>query len=430
MGIAMQPTSVSNDEIDLVELFQSLWRQKLLIVGVMAVCTIIAAGYALLATPYYKTVSFLRPIDHSSLDQLNETGIYKLSPEEALGRVAAGLSSYGLRRDFFEQNPEYVEPIKREGGSVTAAFNRLNEKAFEVLRPDPKRAEDRNAYVGLALTYPQQLKGVDIVNAFVAFVLEHEREAINQEVAHLAANRLAGLEAKIKAGRAAYESTKASEIAELLEADAIEKARLEAERDALRAQLKTMRENRIKQLEEAIGIAESLGIRKPTPLLGIATASLDRGAVVANSAGNVEAPLYFLGTEALAAEREALLERVSDDFAEPRIAEIEKELLILERNPRVDLMRQRDSDDLFLADMAKWREEAARLRGIDLNMSTLRLVRLDQPAMEPLRPVKPKRLLIVMLGLVLGGMLGVFVALVRTLLGNHRPKPPIAASTN
>ena len=140
---------------------------------------------------------------------------------------------------------------------------------------------------------------------------------------------------------------KASEIAELLEADAIEKARLEAERDALRAQLKTMRENRIKQLEEAIGIAESLGIRKPTPLLGIATASLDRGAVVANSAGNVEAPLYFLGTEALAAEREALLERASDDFAEPRIAEIEKELLILERNPRVDLMRQRDSDDLF-----------------------------------------------------------------------------------
>ncbi|WP_312381558.1 Wzz/FepE/Etk N-terminal domain-containing protein [Stutzerimonas balearica] len=414
MGIAMQSTNVSNDEIDLVALFQALWQQRLVILAVTFTCALVSVGYALLAVPYYKTTTFLRPTDRSSLDQLNETGIYSLSPEEALGRIAAGLSSYGLRRQYFEQHPEFLEALKREGRSDTASFNRFNEGAFAILRPDPKRTEDRNAYVGLALTYPESVDGVSIVNGFVEFVLKNEREAILREIEHLTANRLAGLQAKIQAGRAAYESSKATEIAALLEEDAIARAKLVAERDALRAQLKTMRENRIKQLEEAIGIADSLGIRKPTPLLGIASASLDRNAAL-NAAGNLEVPLYFLGTDALTAERDALLERVNDDFAEPRIAEIEKQLLMLQHNPQVQLMRQRDTDDPFLADMAKWREEAARLKAIDLNVASLRLVRVDQPAMEPLSPVKPRRPLIVALGTVLGLMLGIFVALLRLL---------------
>ena len=54
--------SNTTDEIDLVELFRALWRQKLLIIGVTLIVAVIAAAYAFLATPYYETRTYLRPV--------------------------------------------------------------------------------------------------------------------------------------------------------------------------------------------------------------------------------------------------------------------------------------------------------------------------------------------------------------------------------
>ncbi|MNF01447.1 Tyrosine-protein kinase ptk [compost metagenome] len=47
--------------------------------------------------------------------------------------------------------------------------------------------------------------------------------------------------------------------------------------------------------------------------------------------------------------------------------------------------------------------------------------------MEPLKPVKPKKALILALGLVLGGVLGLFIALLRNML---RRKPDALALAN
>jgi len=123
-----------------------------------------------------------------------------------------------------------------------------------------------------------------------------------------------------------------------------------------------------------------------------------------------------MGTEALTAERDALASRESDDFIEPRIAEIQSELTMLENNREVEILQERDQEDLYLTDLAELREEAARLQGIKLDTERLRLVRLDQLALQSLNPVKPKKAMIIALGLVLGGMLGVFIALIRSLM--------------
>lgn len=98
------------DEIDLVELFRNLWAQKLLIVLVTAVVAMLAAGYAVLATPYYEVKSMLRPAPIKNLDELNSTGVYTLDPEKALQRVGAALDSYETRIAFFNNNRELFEP--------------------------------------------------------------------------------------------------------------------------------------------------------------------------------------------------------------------------------------------------------------------------------------------------------------------------------
>lgn len=218
----VQPQPLANDEIDLVELFRALWRQRLLIVGVTFAVTLIAAAYAFLATPYYQTKTYLRPVPQSMLDQLNETGIYKLTPEDALSRVASGLSSYDKRLDYFLSNQEMFQAIEPKGDSAEQAFADFNEQAFEMLHPDPKKTENRSAYVGLKLTYPKGMEGSAIVNGFVDYVLELERKEIAEDLESLIANRLASLDMNMEAQRANYSASKEAKIATLLEDAALE----------------------------------------------------------------------------------------------------------------------------------------------------------------------------------------------------------------
>jgi len=54
--------------------------------------------------------------------------------------------------------------------------------------------------------------------------------------------------------------------------------------------------------------------------------------------------------------------------------------------------------------------------GVLEEVSESAIYRLEQPATLPSTPIKPKRTLIVALGFVLGGMLGVFIALIRMVM--------------
>ncbi|MFT7467599.1 MAG: chain length determinant protein (polysaccharide antigen chain regulator) [Candidatus Pseudothioglobus sp.] len=411
----VQQLTYSNDEIDLVELLRSLFQQTYLILAVACLVTLGAVAYAFLATPHYQVQSVLRPVDRGSLDELNGTGVYELTPAEALSRVGAGLSSYENRLAFFRENQALFSGLVTPGRSLEQAFEEFNRSAFTMLQVDPKRPNSLSEFVGISLTYPSGVEGVAVVNGLVAAVLESERARIATDLKVLIANRLFSLEQKIEAARASYEASKEARIAALLEENALRRAQLQDELKASRGELKTRRENRIKRLEEAIQIAESLGIEKPTTPSAMADAQR-QGQVVRTEVNSREIPLYFMGSEALKAEREALSARRSDDFSEPRIAEIEKELALLGNNRQVEILEKRQNEDLYLKDLAEWRQEAAQLKGIKFDTSGLKLVRLDQQALEPLAPVKPKKALVIGLGGVAGLMLGVFVALLRNLM--------------
>jgi len=98
---SVTPPSARSDEIDLVELFQKLWQQKLLIIGCTVLVSLCAVAYTFVATPYYEVQSVLRPAPLKELDELNSTGVYELTPEDALKRVGAALDSYSTRANFF-----------------------------------------------------------------------------------------------------------------------------------------------------------------------------------------------------------------------------------------------------------------------------------------------------------------------------------------
>lgn len=411
---------VASDEIDLVQLISALWKQKVLIIVVTALAGVVGLLYALVATPYYSVQSVLRPAAIKDLDELNHLGIYELSPKQALAQVGAALDSYDNRLGFFRDNQQLFADLAQPGRSLEQTFESFNDEAFKLLQPDPKKAEGTTPFVGIQLTYPENINGVEVVNGFVQYSLNNVRQQIAADLETLIGNRLNQLETRMDAARANYEASKEIKIAKLSEADALKRAQLNDELAALRQQLKTRRDNRINQLNEAIRIATSLGITKPTTPSSLGAAQISQGSVIRTEVNNQQIPLYFMGSEALEAERKALLARRSDDFTEPRIAEIARELKLLEHNRQIEALNSRENEDLFLKDLAGWREEAARLRAMQLDTDSLKLVSIDQSAVEPSRPIKPRKALIVALALVLGGMLGLFIALMRNL---RRPVP-------
>ncbi|ARS48506.1 chain-length determining protein [Ectopseudomonas mendocina] len=410
-----------SDEIDLAALFHSLWEQKWLVALVTLLVGLAAATYAFLATPEYQVQSVLRPAAIKDLDALNGTDIYELEPAQAMRRVGAALESYDSRLEFFRANQGLFEALRQPNRSLEQTFESFNREAFKMLQPDPKKTDGLSAYVGIQLTYPAGVDGVALVNGLVEHAIQLERGRIAADLQAVIQNRLNQLELKTAAARANYEASKEARIAELLEADSLKRAELQDELKALRQQLKARRDNRIIQLDEAIRIAKALGIVKPTTPSALGEGErVAQGSVIRTEVNNQQIPLYFMGSEALEAERNALLQRRSDDFTEPRIAQIGKELKLLESNRQVEVLKQRENEDLFLKDLAIWREEAARLRNLQFEVADLKLVAIDQSAVEPLKPIKPKKALILAVGLVLGGMLGLFIALLRNML---RRKP-------
>lgn len=419
MNAAVPPQnlrSATHDEIDLVQLVSALWKQKTLIIAVTFLAGLIGLAYAMSATRYYTVQSVLRPAAIKDLDELNHLGIYKLSPKQALAQVGAALDSYENRLGFFRDNQQLFADLAQPGRSLEQTFEAFNDDAIKLLQPDAKKSEGTTPFVGIQLTYPQDLNGVQIVNGFVQYSLNSVRQEVAADLDTLIGNRLSQLEKNMAAARANYEASKEVKIAKLSEADALKRAELNDELSALRQQLRTRRDNRINQLNEAIRIATSLGISKPTTPSSLGAAEITgQGSVIRTEVNNQQIPLYFMGSDALEAERKALLARRSDDFTEPRIAQIARELKLLEHNRQIEVLNSRENEDLFLKDLAAWREEAARLRALQFDTESLKLVAIDQAAVEPSRPIKPRKALIVALALVLGGMLGLFIALVRNL---------------
>lgn len=404
-------------EVDLLVLARTVWRQKITVLLCALVGGLGAAAFAYMVKPEYHVSSVLRPAAINELDALNRSDIYQLPPSAALTRVGASLESYDTRLGYFRTNRNLFREFEQPGRTLEQSFEEFNSDAIKLVLPDPKKSDSLSAYIKLSMNYPEGMDGVAILNGLVDYAIAIERQQIADDMKVLIENRLREIKGKLEAARSNYDNDKEAKIASLVEADTIRRAQLHDEMQALKAELKTRRANRIAQLSEAIGIARSLGIRKPATPSSLREPDHDSSSTfVRTEINSQQIPLYFLGVEALEAEKAILSQRKSDDFTEIRVAQIVKELQILEANRQIEVLNERKNEDIFLRDVEPLRAEEARLRNLNLDLSRLKLVTIDRSALEPLAPVKPRKMVILLLGIFLGIMAGIGVAIVRYFL--------------
>ncbi|WP_178114856.1 LPS O-antigen chain length determinant protein WzzB [Pseudomonas saliphila] len=169
------------------------------------------------------------------------------------------------------------------------------------------------------------------------------------------------------------------EMAENVSSEISNRSRVaEAGISGLRALAQQQRQDHIARLREALGIASTLGIEDPQVTVGRSFADSELAAFVEGDL------MYMRGTRALQAELQMLESRENDDPFIPQLRDLESQL--------------------------------AMLRDISVDKEAVAVFTLDGTAEVPETPIKPKKPLIAVLGTLLGGMLGVGIALLRIAL--------------
>ena len=72
-----------DDEIDLFELIQSLWKEKVLIIAITAVITLIGGGVAFSLTPIYEASVKMLPPSQSNVAELVKFDILQSSQSQS-----------------------------------------------------------------------------------------------------------------------------------------------------------------------------------------------------------------------------------------------------------------------------------------------------------------------------------------------------------
>ncbi|GHS82298.1 Wzz/FepE/Etk N-terminal domain-containing protein [Pseudomonas sp. DCB_AW] len=177
----------------------------------------------------------------------------------------------------------------------------------------------------------------------------------------------------VKYAEMAGERTKSELIKKVTAEFKVEADNLQRAIDAARANASREREDRIIQLTEALHTARSIGLEKP-PII-------TTGLSAEVSAGMNGSLMYMRGSKALESEIKNLQARVSDD-------------------PFVSNLREREQKVSFY-------------RSVTLTPDQFEVYRQDGVVEPPEAPVKPRKALIVGLGVLVGLFIGTFIALIR-----------------
>ena len=190
----------------------------------LALCWLGGAVYWFIEYRHPQVELHVQPASRSDLDGLNRAGVFSLTPDEAITRLAIAFESLQERQAFIA-SPALEGVTPQAFGEGTLRVTRI-EGAKPVQAPHSLR---------LVYHYSDDRQGAALLEAFAAFVIAREGERIAEELKVIVGNRVAELEARLFAARLNYEVRKKARIASLLEADTVLRAQLQDELQAWQA---------------------------------------------------------------------------------------------------------------------------------------------------------------------------------------------------
>lgn len=351
-----------DDEIDLFELWENIWSQRYLVMIITFIVVILGASYAFLSKPIYKSEIFLQqPLSKDIQElQINVEDFTK-SPSFNVG-VSTGTAnntSTGTGIELIDAEKTFERVVQNlRSLSLRNTFYQNNDLAIYFSK-NPTEQATNSLFED---NFNSQLKITppstnDQDNRYiVSFKMTDRTRAAEWLNAFVSFS---------------LQKTKLELIDDVQSNINQRKKELKMMISSMRNIAAEKRQDRLAELEEALALAKNIGLEN-----------------IQQSQSPIPEKEYLRGTKALEAEMAVLKQRKSDD---PFIEGIR------------DLQRYHDYLD-----------------SIKINAELIQVARIDQEASIPESPIKPHKKLILVLSLVLGGMVGIFVALIRTAIKNRR----------
>ncbi len=360
----------SDEEIDLFELFQSLLDHRWWLVVPAALCGLTALIYLLFATPVYQTRAMLQQATPEQLTALNLPGVdYHLSPADAESKVVALLSSQNFRLNYWKVHRAlFDDALAKQNSSQIglqlAQFDRHNLSLY-LPQLNKEKSKVADTFLRLSLEYNGGVQGAALLRGLIQQALITANQDVKSSWYSSLMQQLNGLSYQLRIKRTDYRNHLV-----------VKQARL----------------------NKAAKIAKQMGIVRPTTLG-------DFGAVGQGSARQVvrmevnqkQLPLYFMGSQALTAELSAI-----------------NAILMPMQDSEADLGTTEDlPGDRFISGVSSLKTKIHYLKQLQPDFDRISLVRIVQSPLAPANPLKPKKMLVLAVGLLLGLMLGVALALLR-----------------
>ena len=353
-----------SDEIDLRELACALWSQKLAIVACTLVVTCIAAAYAFFSTPVYETTAQTLPPTASHLASYN-------AASQVTGGSVKRITELDERRAEQNGGISAITPKDAYAAFLKHLTSDTVRRNFfdQYYLPAQKRQEGQAGIQALQRQLDDELT-ITTPKKENEFVAKVTLEGTDPDTIATWAN------AYVDLAMTAVRNELLNDLAGEVE---VRQKGVNDQIAALRKVAETITKNRIARTESALAIAESIGLDAPpagTPLIAIAGDNISGADTFANGS-----MMYLRGANALRSELEQL--------------------------------RSGGAEDAYIPELPNLLKTRELLQSIELQPAVLAAATIDRVAAVPEDPIKPKKLLILVLGVILGGMLGLFWAIAR-----------------
>jgi len=353
----------NNDEIDLADLIRSLWFGRWVVISTTIVAVMAAAIYLTITPKTYTgaiEISPLSTVDAEVYLPLNESKLIGINNKQLETLFIEDILTYEALEASIKEN-SYLEKLATESELEFSLRIKGAARKFTVLKPINKKDKEQQPEWTIAFTTQQPELAIKVVTD----ALSVANDSVNRQVQNSMGRLLAAHSRGIRRG--------------LEDIDTATSIALNNEK------LKT--QSRLAFLDEQAVLARVLGIDKNT----LTAQTFTTQSTLVTSV-NKEEPFYLRGYIAIEKEMETLSSRPSPQLFIPELVtnEKRKEKLLQDRS----INRAKTLLALTPIGTAAFEATSYDLASIDLQSKT-------------------KTSPILALSIVLGGMLGIFVLLIR-----------------
>lgn len=406
-----------DDEIDLIELCKNLWCEKITIVTCTAIVTLIGALYLLTTKPIYEATVQIQAPTAGELQTINNTRLISVEPGQALNELIYVVESNKFKYQLIDQIRQDLTELK---GIPENKLDTLisNPTFYKINYPTVKnKYHTAPKFHALSITGLNGTLAAEIAGTIISTASKKLIEKWREEFTLLKESALEDKNAELAITTLNAKEQREDTIRRLREETQLNIKNLEDKINSRKNYILKNRENQVIELQQALEIAEKLNIQQPSTLNSMSNqAKASKQISVNTDIHNEEAPLYLRGTSLLKAELDSIRQLPKNLFLDSDLIKLETDLQAVRQNREIEILNARESDAAFVPRLQELKEDIRQLT--DTQFPQVNIDFKASPAIAPQSPIKPRKVLILAVSIILGGMLGLFVAIGRITVRN------------